>query len=386
MESLDVMDIKQHNVKSIVNVLRFSAGESGLTKRDIADRTALSFATVSNLCNELLERGIVEIVKKNSMSVGRTPSTVNLAYNRFCTVCLNLQMKGVLGIAVLNIRNEIVFHQKYDISGLDAPEEVIDYARKRFDEIARENSNHVYIGVGVAVSGIFDLATQTLVNCAVKMYEGVPLKAIVEKAFQLPGYVDNEANLCALSLNHTIAECRNLVYLHISEGVGVGIICEGSLLRGHHGYGGEVAHTPLGNPRKYCSECGAYGCIENELAIPDIVAEYWGEEQEDVLGAWNQLVADAKKEDEKAVHLIHETAGYLGRLISVLITMMDPEYIYIGGEITDIYEELFANMNQIVQERCFLYGNRRVKLVKDGHSELTIHSGINESIYAQWKP
>ena len=126
MESLDVMDIKQHNVKSIVNVLRFSAGESGLTKRDIADRTALSFATVSNLCNELLERGIVEIVKKNSMSVGRTPSTVNLAYNRFCTVCLNLQMKGVLGIAVLNIRNEIVFHQKYDISGLDAPEEVID--------------------------------------------------------------------------------------------------------------------------------------------------------------------------------------------------------------------------------------------------------------------
>ncbi|MFR3754548.1 MAG: hypothetical protein ACLTW9_23860 [Enterocloster sp.] len=76
----------------------------------------------------------------------------------------------------------------------------------------------------------------------------------------------------------------------------------------------------------------------------------------------------------------------MGRLISVLITMMDPEYIYIGGEITDIYEELFANMNQIVQERCFLYGNRRVKLVKDGHSELTIHSGINESIYAQWKP
>ena len=37
MESLDVMDIKQHNVKSIVNVLRFSAGESGLTKRCVAD-------------------------------------------------------------------------------------------------------------------------------------------------------------------------------------------------------------------------------------------------------------------------------------------------------------------------------------------------------------
>ena len=53
---------------------------------------------------------------------------------------------------------------------------------------------------------------------------------------------------------------------------------------------------------------------------------------------------------------------------------------YIGGAITDIYDELFANMNQVVQESCFLYGNRRVQLVKDDHSELTIHSGINESI------
>ena len=108
MESLDVMDIKQHNVKSIVNVLRFSAGESGLTKRDIADRTALSFATVSNLCNELLERGIVEIVKKNSMSVGRTPSTVNLAYNRFCTVCLNLQMKNTIYPVWMRLKKSLI--------------------------------------------------------------------------------------------------------------------------------------------------------------------------------------------------------------------------------------------------------------------------------------
>lgn len=100
---------------------------------------------------------------------------------------------------------------------MDALREVIDYARKRFDEIARENSNHVYIGVGWLFQESLILATQTLVNCAVKMYEGVPLKAIVEKAFQLPGCLIIEANLCALSLKHTIAECRNLVYLHISE-------------------------------------------------------------------------------------------------------------------------------------------------------------------------
>lgn len=62
MECLDIMDIKQNNIKSIMNVLRENNGQSGMTKKEIADKTGLSFATVSNLCNELLERCIVESV------------------------------------------------------------------------------------------------------------------------------------------------------------------------------------------------------------------------------------------------------------------------------------------------------------------------------------
>lgn len=58
MEFLDVMDIKQNNIKCVMNVLRESDGQSGLTKRDIAAKTGLSFATVSNLCNELMEQKI----------------------------------------------------------------------------------------------------------------------------------------------------------------------------------------------------------------------------------------------------------------------------------------------------------------------------------------
>lgn len=60
MECLDIMDIKQNNIKSIMKVLRESDAQSGMTKKEIADRTGLSFATVSNLCNELLERCVVD--------------------------------------------------------------------------------------------------------------------------------------------------------------------------------------------------------------------------------------------------------------------------------------------------------------------------------------
>lgn len=387
MECLDVMDIKQNNIKSVMNVLRESDGQSGLTKRDIAAKTGLSFATVSNLCNELMEQRVVESVKRDATSVGRTPFSVSLAYNRFRTICLNLQMQSVLRLAVLNIRNEMIFHELYDIADLKTPEEVIHFAKIKFDEYVAEEENKdcVYIGVGVAVSGIFDLATQTLVNCAVKMYDGVRLKEIVEREFQLSGYVDNESNLCALSMKNRIRDCRDLVYLHFSEGVGVGIICNGSLLKGHHGYGGEVSYIPIGDKRKYCAECDTYGCIEYDLSIPGIVKNYFGEDKKNTLEAWKEFTEAIFRKEERAVELAKSIAAYLGELIALLIFIMDPEYVYVGGELADIYDVLFPDMNRIIRKKCYIYGNRSVNIVKDTQSDMTINSGINESIYSHWR-
>ncbi|MED9966902.1 MAG: ROK family transcriptional regulator [Blautia sp.] len=387
MENLDVMDIKQNNMKSVINVLRCHSDGAGLTKRDIASKTGLSFATVSNLCNELLEKRIVELVKKDAASVGRTPFAVSLAYNKFRTVCLNLQMQGVLRLAVLNIKNEMIYNCFYDLNGMDSPEKVIHFAKDKFDEYVKKDGNpeNTYIGIGVAVSGIFDLATQTLVNCAVKMYEGVKLKAIIESVFGLPGYVDNESNLCALSLMQKYKNCRDLVYLHFSEGVGVGIICNGSLLRGYHGYGGEVSHIPIGDKTKKCKECGFYGCIENDLSVPSIVKAYFHGEQENVLDAWEKFTQDVKRKESSALKFVHVIAHHLSELLATLIFVLDPEYLYVGGELAQIYDLLYPEISKAIKERCCLYGNRNIKIIKDDKSDMTINSGISEAIFSNWK-
>lgn len=386
MECLDVMDIKQQNKKSIVNVLKEIDGKSGLTKRDIAAQTGLSFATVSNLCNELLEEKIVEAVKKDATAVGRTPFSVSLAYNRFRTICLNLQMKSVLRLAVMNLQNEMLYHRDYDIAAMESAEAVVQFAGEKFKEYRKEETETCeYIGVGVAVSGIFDLETETLINCAVKLYDGVRMKELVEREFGLPGYVDNESNLCALSLKHRIKNCKDLIYLHFSEGVGVGIVCNGSLVRGHHGYGGEVSYIPIGDPSRYCAECDAYGCIENDLSIPGIVQNYFDNPQENVLESWEEFRQDLEDGKEKAVMLSEKIAAYLGELAVLLICLLDPEYVYIGGELAEIYDLLYDGMYEVVRKKCFIYGKRKVQIVKDLQSDMTIHIGINELIYSRWK-
>ncbi len=247
------------------------------------------------------------------------------------------------------------------------------------------NTENTYIGVGVAVSGIYDLSTQTLVNCAVKMYEGSHLKAIVEKVFGLPGYVDNESNLCALSWMQKLKNCRDLVYLHCSEGVGVGIICNGSLLRGYHGYGGEVSHIPIGNRNKKCNECGFLGCIENDLSIPNILAEYFHEEKENILESWKDFTEDVAQKKPDALELTHVISYYLSELLSLLILVLDPEYLYVGGELSDIYDLLYPEIIDKIKKKCCLYGNREIRIIKDNKSDKTINEGISEVIFSNWK-
>lgn len=65
-------------------------------------------------------------------------------------------------------------------------------------------------------------------------------------------------------------------------------------------------------------------------------------------------------------------AGYLGELITLLIYIMDPEYVYVGGELAQIYDMLFPDMYKIIRKKCFMYGNRKINIVKDIQSDMTM--------------
>lgn len=384
MPVIDVMDIKHQNIREIVDAIRFE--ESGLTKKEITEKTHLSFATVSNLCNELIENNVLGIVKSDALSVGRTPGRISLQHTLYNIICLNLQMKNVMGLAVLNIKNEIIFNQNYNIEKLTNPQEVILFAREMFEKEFRPlaDENAVYIGIGVAVSAIFDFESRELVNCSIDMYSRAALKDIVEDVFRLPTYVDNEANLCALSIQSRKADKKNIVYLHISEGVGVGIICSGNLVRGYHGYGGEVAHVPVGDMQKKCDECGQYGCIENELSVPAVVNTYFGNTEEYILNKWNQYVDDIGERKEKAIILAEKNAIYLGSLASILVNIFDPEILYIGGDISKVYPVMQEKFKETLNQRCRCIVEKGLQITCDSMSEESINVGISESIYHKW--
>jgi predicted NBD/HSP70 family sugar kinase len=141
------------------------------------------------------------------------------------------------------------------------------------------------------------------------------------------------------------AAAGDLVFVSVSDGVGVGVIINGEVLRGRHNIAGEFGHVPLSLDGPRCS-CGANGCWEAYISNRATLARYFGraaqeprpEPVEQRHFGIDDLIARARAHDAKAVAAIESTARYLGLGLASVINALDPARVYIGGEITGAWD------------------------------------------------
>lgn len=365
---MDITDIKAENIKKILNTLRFSAG---MTKRDIALTTELSFSTVSNLCNELKENQVLYEEKRNDSSVGRTPNQLIFSGERFCSICVDLQQEDVLNFAVLDFSNNRLYDIHFDTSRFHDISQWISLIDNTYRALLQSGDFSVvhFVGIGVSVPGIYDRTAGYVVNCTSSVWNSIPLGQLLSERLNLPCFVDNESNLCALSVRQSRANSDNLVYLHSSSGLGVGIICDGKLLRGSNGYAAETSHIPLGDPTMTCPFCASRGCIENDLAQRGM-----------------DMLQFPALTPEDRLRLLRDRGEKLGELLSVLVNLFDPTALYIGGNAMAEYEAMAPYAVSVLNRRSCLIMNRGLEIFHDTNSVQTIERGINQIIYENWNP
>lgn len=365
---MDITDIKAENVKKILNILRVSSND---TKRDLAMKSGLSFSTVSNLCNELKSKGVIFEEKINDYSVGRNPNKLVFQCQRYCSFCIDFQQEGSLNLAVLDFGNQCHYQAQFDITAMQDVSQPLAIIGKTYESLCAspDFQNVVFVGAGVSVPGIFDRATGLVVNSMSFFLNGQPLAQLVSRQLHLPCYVDNESNLCALSMWQSHQNISDIVYLHSSAGLGVGVVCNNRMLRGSSGYAAEVACIPLGDPKTRCPNCGGIGCIENDLAQRGMDA----------------LDFPALTDAERA-QLLQDRGSKLGELIALLINLFDPSVFYVGGSAMAAYDDLEPYIAKVLQQRAATNMKRGVQIFHDTASLQTILQGINQTVYENWDP
>ncbi len=151
----------------------------------------------------------------------------------------------------------------------------------------------------------------------------------IESKFNIPTFLDNDANACAL------AEwkwgngkgCNNLIFLTFGTGLGAGLILNGKIYSGKDGYAGEIGHIRLENNGPYCYR--KHGSFESFCSGSGISKLYELRFKEKLTA--KQICNKAKNGDIKCLEVVKESAMQLGKGLSILIDILNPECIVIGS-------------------------------------------------------
>ena len=161
------------------------------------------------------------------------------------------------------------------------------------------------------------------------------LGASLAAATGLEVETENAANACVLAEAWFggLDDCRNLVVVTVSEGIGTGLLVNGQLVRGANGMAGEFGHVPLDPAGPLCG-CGGHGCWE-VYASNRAALGYYQESNTQVPGlSFQDLLSRADHGDVRAGEAIERMAHALGRGMRMIVAGLAPERIIVIGDLT----------------------------------------------------
>lgn len=209
--------------------------------------------------------------------------------------------------------------------------------------------------LGIATPGTLDPGLGLMKNSNSTSLNGKPLKSDLERILGMDVHMANDANCFALAeANMGIAKekypnAKVVFGVIMGTGVGGGVVVDGKVINGLQGIGGEWGHNFLDESGGACY-CGKTGCVEKVLAGPALEKYYAS-----ISGQQKSLreVYDLYKEgaDPFASQTIERLTHFFGLALSVVVNILDPDVIVIGGGVGNIdviYNEGVASLGKYV--------------------------------------
>ena len=345
-----------------------------ISRADLARRMNVTRGAVSVLVQELIDQKVIYEGATGATMRGRKPTFLHIrTQNRFA-------------IAV-DVRFSKTYLMLADFSGQQLALETYDtifsipaFVKDLASRIRRMAKNNGFLanceGIGVVVPGMVDQRTGRILNAPALGWTGVDIRDRIVAATGLPVHIENSARACALAqlwLERGDSRPQSFAYVSISDGVGVGIVVNGELLRGHDQIAGEFGHLALNVDGPRCM-CGAKGCWEAYSSNLAILSNYFGwnlsklspkalqDSEQDpftILG----LIERARGGDAKAIAAIESSARFLGLGLAMIVNAINPDCIYLSGEITTAWDMIEGMVRKGLGERALTEAAARTPLL-----------------------
>lgn len=337
------------------------------TRSELQRLTGLSRTAVVARVDALVDAGLLLLGEGRVSTGGRPPGA--LVFNQDAGV--------VLAVAVGRSRSQLAV---FDLDGRElagdtrdhevgiSAEELMPQLVERLSKML-EGIEPPVLGLGMSLPGVVDAERGVSIDSPVMGgWDQVELAPYFRQITEAPLFLANDADVLAFSeLFGATQPLREALVVKASTGLGLGVVTDGRVVKGHAGAAGEIGHTRVEAAVDLPCRCGATGCLETIAGGWALVNQLndSGIETTHV----RDLVASALAGDAIARKLLRESGRHLGEVLAVAINLLNPEAVVIGGDMGQAFDLYTAGVRETVYARSTALATRDLRFLPAAHGD-----------------
>lgn len=315
------------------------------TITDLAKDMDLSIPTVTKIIDEMHEQGYIDEYGKLETSGGRHPILYGLNTDSAYFVGVDVAWNSV-NIGIMNFKGDILklqmgipFERR---DTMECIEELCGHIEQFINGLTLDKTKILHINVTLCGRVNPELGySHSFFNFGER-----PLAEILSERLKTDISIDNDsrAMLYGEYIKGVVKGAKNVLFINIGWGIGMGMMIDGKLYKGKSGFSGELGHT-YGYDNQIICHCGKKGCLETEISCSALYRKFiehlhagetsiiLSEKEIDAI-TLDDIFNAINREDLLAIELVEQIGQQLGFHIGGLINIFNPDMVIIGGEMS----------------------------------------------------
>jgi predicted NBD/HSP70 family sugar kinase len=332
-----------------------------ISRADLARHMGMGRGMVTALVDALLAEGAIYEGAAVEAPRGRKPKMLYVRTHDRHVIAIDVRFSQTY-VMLADFAGSAVALETFET--IVDPHDLVHELSRRIHRMLKAQGGARCEGIGLVVPGMVDRATGRVLNSPQLGWKDVDIRDVLARATGLPVHIENAPIACALSQLWLGQRGRDVpadfAYVTVGDGVGVGLVVNGEVVRGHGNTAGEFGHVPLDLAGPTCL-CGSRGCLEAYTSNLATLARYLGQDLtrtglREMLNSTGLTIADliarARSGDKRARAAFAETAKYLGAGLAMIVNSLNPSQIFVGGEITEIWDQIAPALQKAIAERA----------------------------------
>lgn len=334
----------------------------------------ISVPKITSLINELIEAGLIKDEGKFDSTGGRRASIYGLVPDACYFIGVDVK-RFYVNLGLLDFKKHLVSLNEKVPFKLENTQESLQSLLviiKTFVDDQTLIVKEKILGIGINLSGRINNTTGY--SYSYFNFHEDPLSAIIQKEIGIQTFLENDSRAMAYGefCCGDVKNARNVLFVNIDYGIGLGILIDGKLYYGKSGFSGEFGHTPLFDNEILC-HCGKKGCLETEASGLSLIRKLKEKTEQGSTSSLMKkksinditlvdIVLAAKNEDMLCIEALAEIGEKIGKGIAMLINIFNPELLILGGTLSQTGDYLRLPIRSAVNKYSLTLVNTDTEL------------------------